>query len=138
MIADPYTDRFARVRDRCTTALAGKIEEACAAIPNLSDSAPRQPARWRKPIAASTALSGSDRRWVFRRAATRRMMSNVRAPSFLVWASDAFAVALPNGCPGATMTFNPSSRSSAAGADRALRQVDATSTSASATTSDAR
>ncbi len=40
MIADPYTDRFARVRDRCTTALAGKIEEACAAIPNLSDSAP--------------------------------------------------------------------------------------------------
>ena len=40
MTADPYTDRLARVRDRFATALSGKIEEACAAIPNLSDSAP--------------------------------------------------------------------------------------------------
>ena len=40
MTADPFTDRLARVRDRFATTLAGKIEETCASIPNLSDAAP--------------------------------------------------------------------------------------------------
>ncbi len=40
MTTDPFTDRLARVRDRFATTLAGKIEETCASIPNLSDAAP--------------------------------------------------------------------------------------------------
>jgi HPt (histidine-containing phosphotransfer) domain-containing protein len=40
MTLDPYTDRLARVRHRFMSSLAGKIEEAYAAIPSLSDSAP--------------------------------------------------------------------------------------------------
>ncbi len=40
MTADPFTDRLARVRTRFATTLAGKIDETCAAIPNLSDVAP--------------------------------------------------------------------------------------------------
>ncbi|MGA3308693.1 MAG: hypothetical protein ABSD08_08770 [Xanthobacteraceae bacterium] len=40
MTADPFTDRLARVRDRFATTLAGKIDETCAAIPNLSDAKP--------------------------------------------------------------------------------------------------
>jgi chemotaxis protein histidine kinase CheA len=37
MTLDPYTDRFARVRQRFVSSLAGKIEDAFAAIPKLSD-----------------------------------------------------------------------------------------------------
>lgn len=40
MIADPLTDRLARVRDRFATTLAGKIDESYAAIPQLSCAAP--------------------------------------------------------------------------------------------------
>ena len=40
MTLDPYTDRLARVRQRFMSSLAGKIEEASAATPNLSDAAP--------------------------------------------------------------------------------------------------
>jgi hypothetical protein len=40
MIADPFTDRLARVRDRFATTLAGKIDDTRAAIPNLSDVVP--------------------------------------------------------------------------------------------------
>jgi chemotaxis protein histidine kinase CheA len=40
MTADPFTDRLGRVRDRFATTLAGKIEETCASIPNLSEASP--------------------------------------------------------------------------------------------------
>jgi HPt (histidine-containing phosphotransfer) domain-containing protein len=40
MTADPFTDRLARVRARFAAALAGKIDETCAAIPQFSEVAP--------------------------------------------------------------------------------------------------
>jgi len=40
MIADPYTDRFARVRDRFAKSLAGKIDQTCASVPTLSGLTP--------------------------------------------------------------------------------------------------
>jgi len=40
MSADPFTERLAKVRHRFVSALDGKIDEACAAIPELSGSAP--------------------------------------------------------------------------------------------------
>jgi len=40
MTPDPFTDRLARVRDRFAMTLVGKIEETCAAIPQLSSFAP--------------------------------------------------------------------------------------------------
>jgi hypothetical protein len=40
MTLDPYTDRLARVRQRFMSSLQGKIEEASAATPSLSDAAP--------------------------------------------------------------------------------------------------
>jgi len=40
MVADPFADRLARVRDRFAITLAGKIEETCAAVPQLSHVAP--------------------------------------------------------------------------------------------------
>jgi len=40
MTVDPFTDRIARVRRRFATTLAGKIDETCAAIPQLSDVSP--------------------------------------------------------------------------------------------------
>lgn len=44
MIADPFTDRLARVRARFATTLAGKIDDSCAAIPQLANAAPAAPA----------------------------------------------------------------------------------------------
>jgi hypothetical protein len=40
MSADPFTERLAKVRHRFVSALNGKIDDACAAIPKLSGSAP--------------------------------------------------------------------------------------------------
>ncbi len=40
MTVDPFTDRLARVRNRFATTLAGKIDDTCAAIPQLSDVVP--------------------------------------------------------------------------------------------------
>jgi chemotaxis protein histidine kinase CheA len=40
MTLDPYTDRLARVRQRFMSTLEGKIEDAYAAIPKLSDALP--------------------------------------------------------------------------------------------------
>jgi HPt (histidine-containing phosphotransfer) domain-containing protein len=40
MTADPFADRLARVRARFSAALAGKIDDACAAIPQFSDVLP--------------------------------------------------------------------------------------------------
>jgi hypothetical protein len=40
MTLDPFTDRLARVRRRFVSTLEGKIEGACAAIPQLSDGVP--------------------------------------------------------------------------------------------------
>jgi chemotaxis protein histidine kinase CheA len=40
MTVDPFTERLARVRTRFASALAGKIDEACAAIPRLSAAGP--------------------------------------------------------------------------------------------------
>jgi chemotaxis protein histidine kinase CheA len=37
MTADPFTDRIARVRARFAATLTGKIDDTCAAIPQLSD-----------------------------------------------------------------------------------------------------
>ena len=40
MTVDPYMVRLARVRVRFASALAGRIDDTCAAIPRLSDGAP--------------------------------------------------------------------------------------------------
>ena len=40
MTVDPYTDRLARVRHRFVSTLEGKIEDAYAAIPQLTDGLP--------------------------------------------------------------------------------------------------
>jgi chemotaxis protein histidine kinase CheA len=40
MTLDPYTDRLSRVRRRFASTLQGKIEDACAAIPQLSAALP--------------------------------------------------------------------------------------------------
>ena len=40
MTIDPFTDRLTRVRDRFAASLAGKIDDAWAAIPQLSAAAP--------------------------------------------------------------------------------------------------
>lgn len=40
MTIDPFTDRLARVRNRFAASLANKIDETCAAIPHLSETAP--------------------------------------------------------------------------------------------------
>lgn len=40
MTVDPFTDRLDRVRLRFAAALAGKIEDTCAALPRLSGAAP--------------------------------------------------------------------------------------------------
>jgi hypothetical protein len=43
MTVDPFADRLARVRRRFVSTLAGKVDETCAAIPNLSAALPAAP-----------------------------------------------------------------------------------------------
>ena len=40
MAVDPFTERLARVRERFVSALESKIEDTCAAIPDLSGETP--------------------------------------------------------------------------------------------------
>jgi len=40
MTADPFTDRLARVRDRFASTLAAKIDDTCAGIARLAQTAP--------------------------------------------------------------------------------------------------